>query len=137
MTASPAAPEAVSSASRFSPGLVGSANHRLSSLAAKRLGADVVRVEFDIATPVASMRGSVAAIARRGSRPLLLAGFHGRMPTQAEAENLGRWAAAFGRGSPFSSRHRLPVRQIEFGNETSYRRSVRRHLERSVLPTAS
>ncbi|MBA3263750.1 MAG: hypothetical protein H0T69_14995 [Thermoleophilaceae bacterium] len=109
---------------RFTPGLVSTANHRLSATAAGKLGADVVRVEFDIGTPVASMRGSVAAIARRGARPLLLAGFHGRMPTAAEARNLGTWADAFGRGGSFWAKRRgghPAVRQIEFGNETSYR----------------
>ena len=112
-------------ATAFSPGLVSSDNHRLSAAAAGKLGADVVRVEFDIGTPVASMGKSVAAIARRGARPLLLAGFHGRMPSEAEARNLGRWAAAFGRGGSFWANKRrlrhLAIKQIEFGNETSYR----------------
>jgi hypothetical protein len=109
---------------RFTPGLVATANHRLSAAAAGKLGADVVRVEFDIGTPVRSMRGSVAAIARHGARPLLLAGFHGRVPTEAEARNLGSWAAAFGRGGSFWAKRRgrsRPVQEIEFGNETSYR----------------
>jgi hypothetical protein len=111
-------------ATAFSPGLVATANHRLSAAAAGKLGARVVRVEFDIGTPAKSMRGAVAAIVRRGARPLLLAGFHGRMPTEGEARNLGAWAAAFGTGGSFWAkhrRHRLPVRLIEFGNETSYR----------------
>ena len=69
------------------------------------------------------MRGAIAALVRSGARPLLLAGFHGRMPSEAEARNLGSWAAAFGTGGSFWAehrRHRLPVRLIEFGNETSY-----------------
>jgi hypothetical protein len=109
---------------RFSPGLVSTADHRLSAAAAAKLGAAVVRVEFDIGTPVASMRGTVDAITRRGARPLLLAGFHGRVPSRAEASNLGRWAAEFGPGGRFwtgSRGDRRPVRLIEFGNETSYR----------------
>jgi hypothetical protein len=109
---------------RFTPGLVSTANHRLSAAAAGKLGADVVRVEFDIGTPAASLRKTVAAIARRGARPLLLAGFQGRTPTEAEARNVGSWAAAFGPGGSFWAKHRghrLPVRLIEFGNETSYR----------------
>ncbi|MEA2454345.1 MAG: hypothetical protein QOI45_607 [Thermoleophilaceae bacterium] len=109
---------------KFTPGLVSTANHRLSAAAAGKLGADVVRVEFDIGTPAASMRATVGALARRGARPLLLAGFHGRMPTEAEARNLGHWAAAFGKGGSFwakrRGRHRV-VQAIEFGNETSYR----------------
>jgi hypothetical protein len=81
-------------------------------------------VEFDIATAPESMRNTIGAITRSGARPLLLAGFHGRMPTAVEARNLRRWAAEFGRGGSFWSgarRHRPPVRLIEFGNETSYR----------------
>ena len=116
--------DAADAKQRFTPGLVSTANHRLSAAAAGKLGARVVRVEFDIGTPAASMRKSIAAITRRGARPLLLAGFHGRMPTQAEASNLASWAAAFGPGGSFwgrHRRHRLPVLLIEFGNETSYR----------------
>ena len=101
-----------------------------------KLGARVVRVEFDIGTPAASLRDTVAALTRRGARPLLLAGFHGRMPTEAEARNLGGWAAAFGPGgasgpSPAGAGCRSGM--IEFGNETSYTRPVRRHLLGPVL----
>jgi hypothetical protein len=108
----------------FTPGLVSTANHRLSAVAAGRLGARVVRVEFDIGTPARGLRSTVAALTRRGARPLLLAGFHGRVPTEAEARNLGSWAAAYGPGGSYWRKHRrdrLPVRLIEFGNETSYR----------------
>jgi hypothetical protein len=108
---------------RFAPGLVSTDDHRLSAIAAGKLGARVVRVEFDIGTPAASLRPTVAALTRRGARPLLLAGFHGRVPTEAEARNVGSWAAEFGScGSYWAKhrRHRLPVRLIEFGNETSY-----------------
>ncbi|MEA2418379.1 MAG: hypothetical protein QOE60_585 [Thermoleophilaceae bacterium] len=108
---------------RFSPGLVASADHGRSALAAGALGANLVRVEFDIGAPVESMRSSIAAIADQGARPLLLAGFEGRIPTQAEAQNLARWAAEFGPGGTFwtgRSDGELAVQQIEFGNETSY-----------------
>jgi hypothetical protein len=111
------------STKRFSPGLVASADHRLSSLAAASLGADVVRVEFDVGTPAALLRPSVAALADRGARALLLAGFHGRVPTEAEARNLASWAAEFGPGGSFWAGRadgHLAVQQIEFGNETSY-----------------
>jgi hypothetical protein len=101
---------------RFAPGLVATADHEKSAAAADKLGARIVRVEFNIGTRPADMRADVAAITRTGARPLLLAGFGGRMPTVAEARNLGRWAAAFG---PRKGR-RLPVKLIEFGNETSY-----------------
>ena len=81
-----------------------------------------MRVEFDIGTPARVAAPDRAAITRSGARPLLLAGFHGRMPTAAEARNVGAWAAEFGPGGSTgpSTGHRLPVRLIEFGNETSY-----------------
>jgi hypothetical protein len=107
----------------FTPGIVSSADHGRSALAAKVLGARTVRVEFDISTPVAQMRQTVGEIANAGARPLLLAGFEGRLPTQAEARNLASWAAEFGPGGRFwagRSDGRLAVHQIEFGNETSY-----------------
>jgi hypothetical protein len=108
---------------RFSPGLVSSADHALSAFAAGTLGAKLVRVEFDIDTPVSAMRTTIDELARAGARPLLLAGFEGRIPTVAEAQNLATWAAAFGPGGSFWAGRRdaqLAVQQIEFGNETSY-----------------
>jgi hypothetical protein len=108
---------------RFSPGLVSSADHPRSAIAAGSLGANLVRVEFDVNAPVASMRTTIDQLARAGARPLLLAGFEGRIPTEAEAQNLARWAAEFGPGGSFwagRSDGRLAVQQIEFGNETSY-----------------
>jgi hypothetical protein len=82
-----------------------------------------VRVEFWVGTPVADMRSVIAAHAANGTRVLLLAGFHASMPTEAEARNLGAWAREFGPGGAFwanRSDGRYAVRQIEFGNETSY-----------------
>ena len=108
---------------RFSPGLVSSADHALSALAAGTLGANLVRVEFAINTPVSAMRTTVDQLARAGARPLLLAGFEGRIPTVGEAQNLAKWAAAFGPGGSFWAGRgdgQLAVQQIEFGNETSY-----------------
>jgi hypothetical protein len=107
----------------FSPGLVASADHGRSAVAGGALGADLMRVEFDISTPPAAMRASIAALAAQGERALLLAGFEGRLPTTAEAQNLGRWAAEFGPGGSFWAGRgdgHLAVQQIEFGNETSY-----------------
>jgi hypothetical protein len=107
----------------FSPGLVASADHAKSAAAAGALGADLVRVEFEIGTPVESMRSSIAALADRGARALLLAGFHARMPSDAEARSLASWAAEFGPGGRFWANRpdgHLAVHQIEFGNETSY-----------------
>jgi hypothetical protein len=107
----------------FKPGLVGSADNVRSPLAANRLGADVVRLEFDVNAPVSALRAGIAAHAAQGAQVLLLAGFHGRMPTEAEARNLAGWAAEFGPGGSFWNGRgdgHLAVRQIEFGNETSY-----------------
>jgi hypothetical protein len=103
----------------FTPGVVASGGD---TGAIKWLGADVVRVEFDIGTPVAQMRQTVGAIASAGARPLLLAGFESRLPSVAEAQNLASWAAEFGPGGRFwagRSDGAHAVRQIEFGNETS------------------
>jgi hypothetical protein len=116
-------PLLIAPARGFSPGLVSSSDHQRSAVAAARLGADVVRVEFDVNTPASQLRASVAAFAAHRARVVLLAGFHGRMPTEAEARNLASWAAEFGPGGPFWAGRRdghLAVRQIEFGNETSY-----------------
>jgi hypothetical protein len=119
-----AGPDAGSDAAaeRFVPGLVASADHLRSARAAGSLGAEVVRLEFDIRTRPAAMRRTMRALAKRDIRPLLLAGFHGRVPTPAEARNLGAWAAEFGPGGRFWAGRTggRPVRQIEFGNETSY-----------------
>jgi hypothetical protein len=103
----------------FTPGVVATGGD---TTAIRSLGADVVRVEFDIGTPVAQMRQTVGAIASAGARPLLLAGFEGRLPSVAEAQNLAGWAAEFGPGGRFwagRSDGARAVRQIEFGNETS------------------
>jgi hypothetical protein len=88
-----------------------------------RLGARLVRVEFRIGTPAAALRPVIAAHALNGTRVLPLAGFHGTMPTVADARSLGEWAREFGPGGTFwagRSDGRLAVREIEFGNETSY-----------------
>jgi hypothetical protein len=111
---------ATSGSTGFTPGLVASGAE---GQAIRSLGADLVRVEFAIGTPVSQMRQSVAAITSSGARPLLLAGFHGRMPSEGEARNLASWAAEFGPGGRFwagRSDGSLAVRDIEFGNETSY-----------------
>jgi hypothetical protein len=116
-------PLLIAPARGFSPGLVSSADHQRSALAAGRLGADVVRVEFDVGAPASQLRASIAAFAAHRARVVPLAGFHGRMPTEAEARNLASWAAEFGPGGSFwagRSDGHLAVRQIEFGNETSY-----------------
>ncbi|HKG37810.1 MAG TPA: glycosyl hydrolase [Conexibacter sp.] len=90
----------------------------------KSLGAHTARIEYGIGTSASSMASVIDAYARAGIRPLLLAGFRGRLPTSAEAQNLGSWAAAYGPGGTFWQDKSYPtntaVTNIEFGNETSY-----------------
>jgi hypothetical protein len=115
---------AVALSKHFTPGVVSGPFDPRSAKATRLLGARVVRVEFAIGTPAGALRHTVGAIARQGARPVLLAGFHGRMPTEAEARNLAGWAREFGPGGRFWKHRRparrKPVRLIEFGNETSY-----------------
>ncbi|HEX4838139.1 MAG TPA: hypothetical protein VFV03_06420 [Solirubrobacteraceae bacterium] len=104
-------------------GLVAGRGVPLQPRESRRLGARVVRVEFSIESSPRQLAPVIAAYARAGVRVLPLAGFIGRVPSQSEAEHLAAWAAAFGPGGSFW-RHRaggaLAVRDIEFGNETSY-----------------
>jgi hypothetical protein len=90
----------------------------------ERLGAHTARIEFAIDTPVSQLEPVIDGYARAGIRPLLLAGFQGRLPSAAEAQNLASWAAAFGPGGTFWQGKSYPastaVSSIEFGNETSY-----------------
>jgi hypothetical protein len=54
---------------------------------------------------------------------LPLAGFRGRLPSRDEAASLRGWAQEFGSGGTFWTSRAgtaLPIRDIEFGNETSY-----------------
>jgi hypothetical protein len=87
------------------------------------LNAKHARMEFDIATPVSDIAPIVLQYAQAGIQPLLLAGFQGRTPTAAEAQNLATWAAAFGPGGTLWQGKNLPastaVTRIEFGNETN------------------
>ncbi|MCW3067391.1 MAG: hypothetical protein JWL67_16 [Solirubrobacterales bacterium] len=106
----------------FQLGLVSNADAGARAARIGALGASIVRVEFPIdATPVRLGR-VIARFARHGVSVLPLAGFHGRVPTIAEARNLATWARAFGPSGTFW-RHRpggaLAIRNIEFGNETN------------------
>lgn len=87
------------------------------------LGAHSARMEFPINTPVSTLEPVVEDYAKAGIRPLLLAGFNGRVPSEAETQNLARWALAFGPGGSFWKGKSLPasaaVTNIEFGNETN------------------
>jgi len=90
---------------------------------AQTLGARRARMEFDISTPVAAMAPAVEAYMQAGIKPLLLAGFHGRMPTADEARNLAEWAKAFGPGGTLRAGKgyapETAVTHIEFGNESN------------------
>jgi hypothetical protein len=87
------------------------------------LGAHTARMEFPIDTPVSVLEPVVEAYAKAGIRPLLLAGFNARIPSEAEAQNLANWALAFGPSGTFWQGKDLPpataVTNIEFGNETN------------------
>jgi hypothetical protein len=90
---------------------------------ARYLGARLARIEFSIDASVGEVGSIVGGYARMGVRVLPLAGFIGRIPSQAESEHLAEWAAAFGPGGSFWHRHpggAFAVEDIEFGNETSY-----------------
>jgi hypothetical protein len=107
----------------FELGVVGGRDPVVQPREASRLGAKVVRVEFSIDQPAARIAPVIGAYARAGSRVLLLAGFIGRVPSPAEAAHLASWAAAFGPGGSFWRGRpggAFAVREIEFGNETSY-----------------
>ena len=87
------------------------------------LGAHTARMEFPINTPVSVLEPVVEGYAKAGIRPLLLAGFNARIPSEAEAQNLANWALAFGPGGTFWQGKGLSpataVTNIEFGNETN------------------
>jgi hypothetical protein len=89
------------------------------------LKAATARVEFAIDDPVSVLEPIVEAYAKDGIRPLLLASFNERVPSAAEAENVAKWAVAFGPGGTFwqGKGKGLPadtaVTDIEFGNETN------------------
>jgi hypothetical protein len=90
----------------------------------QKLGAHTAREEFEIGTPASQMTSTIEASAEAGVKPLLLASFYGALPTPAQAQSLGAWAAQFGPGGSFWKGKNLPassaVTSIEFGNETSY-----------------
>jgi hypothetical protein len=90
----------------------------------QKLVAHTARMEFTIDTPVSQIAPIAEAYARAGIRPLLLASFDGTIPSSAEAQNLGTWAAALGPGGSTWKGKTFPaataVTNIEFGNETSY-----------------
>jgi hypothetical protein len=107
----------------FRVGLVSNADEGSHAASIDALGASIVRVEFSIDAPLASVERVVARYADHGVAVLPLAGFYGRVPTAAEARGLAAWAHALGPGGSFW-RHRpdagaLAIHDIEFGNETN------------------
>jgi hypothetical protein len=75
-----------------------------------------------IGAPASALESTVANYAARGIRVAPLAGFYGKVPTPAEAQNLAGWAKMFGPGGTFWAKRtdgRLAIQTIEFGNETS------------------
>jgi hypothetical protein len=86
------------------------------------LGNRLCRVEFDISTPAPTLDRVIGTYARAGIRVQPLAGFQGRLPTESDALRLRSWALRFGPGGTFwnGRKIRMPVLNIEFGNETSY-----------------
>jgi len=90
----------------------------------QQLGAHTARMEFSADTSASSMASTIDTYAKAGIRPMLLATFASDMPTSAEAQNVGTWAAAYGPGGSFWAGKTYPadtaVTDIEFGNETSY-----------------
>jgi hypothetical protein len=117
------APAPAPAPSGFEAGVVSGSDVVNEARYVQSLHAQVVRVEFDIWQPASDLRAAIAAHAANGTRVVLLAGFHATMPTADQARNLGNWAREFGPGGTFwagRSDGRLAVREIEFGNETSY-----------------
>jgi hypothetical protein len=107
----------------FEVGLVADRNSEVQPREASRLGAKAVRVEFSIQDSPQRLGPVIGAYARAGVRVLPLAGFASHVPSQVEAEHLATWAAAFGPDGTFWRNHpggSFAIREIEFGNETSY-----------------
>jgi hypothetical protein len=87
------------------------------------LGAKLVRLAFPIEASAAQIQPAIEKYAAIGVRVLPLATFTGRVPSAAEAQNVAKWAAAYGPGGTFWAGRAdgsLAIQSIEFGNETSY-----------------
>jgi len=120
----PAPTPSSSGGSGFQMGLVAgsAATYELPFIQA--MGARTARLVWNIGTPAATLAPAMDAYARAGVRPILLATFYGRNATTVEAQSLATWAAAYGPGGTFWAGRDYPagtgVKEIEFGNETSY-----------------
>ena len=117
-------PAPTSASGGFQMGLVAgsAATYELPFL--QQMGARTARLVWSIGTPAATLAPAMDAYARAGVRPVLLATFYGRNATTAEAQSLASWAAAYGPGGSFWQGKGYSadtgVKEIEFGNETSY-----------------
>ncbi len=125
-------PPVETSSGPFEMGVVMGSAELYESPWAVTLKAATARVEFAIDDPVSVLEPIVEGYAKDGIRPLLLASFNERVPSAAEAENVAKWAVAFGPGGTFwqGKGKGLPadtaVTDIEFGNETNNPTSSRR-----------
>ncbi|MEA2216817.1 MAG: hypothetical protein QOK19_2378 [Solirubrobacteraceae bacterium] len=111
----------VGASTGFQPG-INSGTNAQDYVGATFLGAKIVRIEMPIGAPASALESTVANYAARGIRVAPLAGFYGKVPTPAEAQNLAGWAKMFGPGGTFWAKRtdgRLAIQTIEFGNETS------------------
>jgi hypothetical protein len=120
----PSAPSASLGGGAFTMGVVAGSSLPYELPFIQKLGAHTARMEFAINTPVSQIAPIVESYAKAGVQPMLLAGFDGGMPSAAEAQKLGVWAADFGPGGSLWKGQSYPagtaVTDIEFGNETSY-----------------
>ena len=109
----------------FQMGVVAGSAHRYELSFLRALGVRTARLEFGVGTSASNLAADVDAYARAGIRPLLLAGFRGRLPTVARgAEPRRAGPRVYGPGGTFWQGKSYPantaVTQIELGNETSY-----------------
>jgi hypothetical protein len=120
--APPTEPAPQESSTTFQPGLNSGTTMNIDVPGSVKLGAKLVRLAFNVNEPTGRMESAIGGYAAAGIRVLPVAEFYGTMPSPAEAQNLGRWAAVFGPGGSYWSSHpgsQEPIQQIEFGNETS------------------
>lgn len=117
----------------FSPGINAGSAHAYSLIGFKAIGSvPFARVEWDLATPASSLQQDISDYADAGVSIVPMAGFNAYTPTDAQAQNLATWAAAYGPGGTFwvsreqsrknaglSDDSNLAVKLIEFGNETN------------------
>jgi hypothetical protein len=114
--------QSVGASEGFQPGINGGTASQ-DYAGAAILGAKIVRITMPIAVPASAWEGIIANYAAKGMRVEPLASFYGRIPSEAEAQNVAGWAKAFGPGGTFWAKRTdgaLAIRSIEFGNEASY-----------------